>query len=185
MNTRITRRNFVQVGGMATASAFLINPLSGESGVLWRNNSNTLRVGLIGCGGRGTAAAEEALNADENVVLTAMADAFRDHLDKSYSRLKKNMKDKVQVPEKNKFVGLDSFQKLIDSDVDVVLLAAPPFFRPLHLEACVQAGKHIFCEKPFAVDGPGLRRVIAACEAAKDKNLALVSGFVWRSDFAK
>jgi|SRR5690625_3719817 len=185
MNKKITRRNFVQVGGFATASALLTNPLSGESAVFRRNNSNTLRVGLIGCGGRGTAAAEEALNADDNVVLTAMADAFQDHLDNSYNRLKNNMKDKVQVPERNKFVGLESFQKLIDSDVDVVLLAAPPFFRPLHLEACVQAGKHVFCEKPFAVDAPGLRRVIAASEEAKDKNLALVSGFVWRSDFSK
>lgn len=110
------------------------------SNSLWTSNSNTLKVGLIGCGGRGTGAAGEALNADPNVILTAMADAFGDHLQSSYNNLKERYGDKVQVPESNRFVGLDAFQKLIDSDVDVVLLAAPPAFRPMHLEAAVNAG---------------------------------------------
>lgn len=185
MSKKLSRRDFIQIGGLATTGAVLMNPLTATSAAFWRNNSDTLKVGLVGCGGRGTAAAEEALNADKNVVLTAMADAFKDHLDASYEKLKESMKEKVQVPEDKKFVGLDAYQRLIDSDVDVVLLATPPFFRPLHLEACVNAGKHLFCEKPFAVDGPGMRRVIAAAKQAKEKNIALVSGFVWRSHFPK
>lgn len=91
-----------------------------------------------------------------------MGDAFSDHLDKSLQTLAEKMGKKVQVSDQHKYVGLDAYQKVIDSGVDVVLLAAPPAFRPAHLETSVNAGKHIFCEKPFAVDGPGLRRVIAA-----------------------
>ena len=121
-------------------------------------HSNTLKVGLIGYGGRGSKATEETLNTDPNVVLTAMADVFDDQLETSYRRLKEKFPQKVQVSPDKKFIGLDAYQKLIDSDVDVVLLAAPPAFRPDHLEYAVNAGKHLFCEKPFAVDGPGLRR---------------------------
>ena len=175
----LSRRQFTKVAGLATAGVII------SSNSVWAANSNTLKVGLIGCGGRGTGAAEQALNADSNVVLTAMADAFSDHLQGSYSSLKNKFGDKVQVAEKNKYVGLDAFQKLIDSDVDVVLLAAPPAFRPSHLEAAVNAGKHIFCEKPFAVDAPGLRRVIAAAKKAKEKDLSLVSGFCWRYHIPK
>ena len=127
----------------------------------------------------------EALNADPNVVLSAMADAFSDRLEQSYATLKAQLKEKVQVSNDHKFVGLDAYQKLIDSDVDVVLLAAPPAFRPLHLEAAVNAGKHIFCEKPFAVDAPGLRRVMAAAKEAETKRLSLVSGFCWRYHLPK
>lgn len=151
----------------------------------WSLNTNTLKVGLIGCGGRGTAAAMEALNADPNVILYAMADAFDDHLEESYKSLKEKLGEKIQVPEENRFVGLDAYQKLLALDVDVVLLAAPPAFRPAHLEATVNAGKHIFCEKPFAVDAPGLRRVMEASKKAKTKNLALVAGFCWRYHLPK
>jgi len=175
-----TRRKFLHFAGVTAATGILATDSVLGADMLWRNNSNTLKVGLIGCGGRGTAAAIEALSADSNVILYAMADAFADHLELSYNSLKEKMGDKVQVTEKNKFVGLDAYQKLLDSDVDVVLLATPPAFRPFHLEASVNAGKHIFCEKPFAVDGPGLRRVIEAAKKAKSKNLALVSGFCWR-----
>lgn len=180
-----SRRKFLQVAGVTAATGILATDSVLGANLLWRNNSNTLKVGLIGCGGRGTAAAMEALNADPNVVLSAMADAFSDHLEQSYNSLKEKMGDKVQVDENNKFVGLDAYQKLIDTDVDVVLLAAPPAFRPSHLEASVNAKKHIFCEKPFAVDGPGLRRVIEASKKAKSNNLALVSGFCWRYHLPK
>src|SRR5690606_21258884 len=138
-----------------------------------------------GCGGRGTAAATEALNADPNVVLAAMADAFSDRLEESYNTLKSKMGDKVQVTEPNKFVGLDAYQRLLESDVDVVLLAAPPAFRPAHWEASGNAGKHIFCETPFAVDAPGLRRVITAAKNARSKSRALVAGFCWRYHLPK
>ncbi len=170
----LSRRQFTKVAGLATVGTML------SKGSVWASNSNTLKVGLIGCGGRGTGAAEEALNADPNVVLSAMADAFPDRLEESLKRIKNKFGDKVQVADNKKFVGLDSFQKLIDSDVDVVLLAAPPAFRPSHLEAAVNAGKHIFCEKPFAVDAPGLRKVMRVAREAREKNLSLVSGFCWR-----
>lgn len=170
----ISRRRFTKIAGLATVGTIV------SSKAVWAANSKTLKVGLIGCGDRGTGAAEQALQADPNVIFCAMADAFSDQLEKSYASLKQKFGDKVQVAENNKYVGLDAFQRLIDSDVDVVLLAAPPAFRPDHLEAAVNAGKHIFCEKPFAVDAPGLRRVIAAAEKSKAKELALVSGFCWR-----
>ena len=175
-----SRRQFIKTAGLATAGTVLATHTSLGSGSIWRTNSNTLKVGLIGCGGRGTGAAGEALNADSNVILTAMADAFEDQLQSSYNNLKEKYGDKIQVTASNRFVGLDAYQKLIDSDVDVVLLAAPPCFRPQHLEAAVNSNKHIFCEKPFAVDAPGLRRVMEAAKKAKAKNLSLVSGFCWR-----
>ena len=182
---KFSRRNFIKTAGVATVGTLIPKSTILASESAWSANSNTLKVGLIGCGGRGTGAAEEALNADPNVVLTAMADAFGDQLDASYKKLKGKMAQKVQVPDNKKFVGLDAYQKLIDSDVDVVLLAAPPAFRPMHLEAAVNAGKHIFCEKPFAVDGPGLRRVIMAAQKAREKSLSLVSGFCWRYHLPK
>ncbi len=175
----ISRRQFTKVAGLVTAGSII------ATGPAWASNSNTLKVGLIGCGGRGTGAAEQALNSDPNVVLSAMADAFADNLDTSYKTLKEKFGEKVQVADNKKFAGLDAYQKLIDSDVDVVLLATPPCFRPDHLEAAVNAGKHIFCEKPFAVDAPGLRRVMMAAKKAKDKELSLVSGFCWRYHIPK
>ncbi|RIH67090.1 gfo/Idh/MocA family oxidoreductase [Mariniphaga sediminis] len=175
----LSRRQFSKIAGLATVGTVI------SSNSVWASNSNTLKVGLIGCGGRGTGAAEQALNADPNVVLSAMGDAFSDHLEKSYNSLKQKFGEKVQVADNKKFVGLDAYQKLIDSDVDVVLLATPPAFRPEHLETAINAGKHIFCEKPFAVDAPGLRRVMMAAKKAKEKQLSLVSGFCWRYHIPK
>ena len=145
----------------------------------------TLKVGLIGCGGRGSGAASQALNADPNVVLTAMGDAFADQLQKSLQSLEKSCGDKVKVTPDTCFVGLDAYQKVIDSGVDVVLLATPPGFRPIHLKAAVDAGKHIFCEKPVATDSPGVRSVLESVKKAKEKNLSLVAGFCWRYDTAR
>lgn len=175
-----SRRKFLQTAGLTAATGLFVNHAVLGSDLFWKSNSNTLKVGLIGCGGRGTAAAVEALNADPNVILTAMGDAFSDQLEKSLQTLKEKVGNKVQVSQANQFTGLDAYQKVIATDVDVVLLAAPPAFRPSHLEAAVNARKHIFCEKPFAVDGPGMRRIIAAAKVAKSANLALVSGFCWR-----
>ncbi|MDD4190058.1 MAG: Gfo/Idh/MocA family oxidoreductase, partial [Mangrovibacterium sp.] len=175
----ISRRQFTKMAGLATVgTAVSINPA-------WASNSNTLKVGLVGCGDRGTGAAEQALKADPDVILAAMADAFPDRLEESYNVLKGKFSEKVQVDGNKKFVGLDAYQKLVDSDVDVVILAAPPCFRPGHLEAAVHAGKHIFCEKPFAVDAPGLRRVMMAAKKAQVKQLSLVSGFCWRYHLPK
>src|SRR5262249_27249881 len=119
------------------------------------------------------------------VVLAAMADAFDEPLQKSLQSLKKDHGDQIKVTPQTSFVGLDAYQKLIDSGVDVVLLATPPGFRPMHLKAAIDAGKHVFCEKPMATDSPGLRSVLESVKKAKEKDLALVAGFCWRYDTAR
>ena len=173
-----TRRDFLKtsalIGGALAAPALL------SSKTFAAGNSDTLKIGLIGCGGRGTGAAGNALQADNNVVLTAMGDVFENQLSRSLRELEKDFPNKVKVDREHQFTGLDAFQKVIDSGVDVVLLATPPGFRPQHLAAAVAAGKHIFCEKPVATDAPGIRSVLKSVELAKQKKLALVAGFCWR-----
>jgi predicted dehydrogenase len=137
-------------------------------------------VGLVGCGDRGTGAAHNALNADPGVKLVAMADAFGDRLESSLAQLKKLAAERVDVDRARCFVGFDAYKQLIGSGVDVVLLATPPHFRPLQIEACIEAGKHVFVEKPVAVDASGVRRVQAACALARQKGLNVVSGLCWR-----
>jgi predicted dehydrogenase len=150
--------------------------------------SDVLRVGLIGCGsdrgGRGRGAAENCVKAGPGVKLTAMADLFKDHLDFTHDYLSKKLgKDKIEVPEARRFVGWDAYRQLLDcKDIDIVILATPPAFRPTHLEAAVKAGKHIFAEKPVAVDAPGIRQVLRVVEEAKGKQLSIVSGLCWRYD---
>ena len=142
-----------------------------------------IRIGLIGCGGRGSGAALNALMADPNTRLVAMGDAFADMLEGSHKNLKASaVGDRVVVDKDHRFVGLDAYQKVIQSGVDLVLLAAPGGFRPLHLKAAIDAGKHVFCEKPMAVDGPGLRKVIEAVELAKKNRLAIRAGLCFRFD---
>lgn len=178
-----TRREFLK---RSTAIA-LGGALAGELALArsaHAGGSDVLRVALIGCGGRGTGAAAQALAADPNVKLTAMADVFADRLAGSLAQLQKQegIADRIDVPEERRFVGFDAYQQAIDSGVDVVLLTAPPHFRPAHFQAAVAAGKHAFCEKPMAVDAPGVRAILAAAEEAKQKNLSVVSGFCWRYD---
>jgi myo-inositol 2-dehydrogenase / D-chiro-inositol 1-dehydrogenase len=142
--------------------------------------SDTLRVGLVGCGGRGTGAAEQALTADKNCRLVAMAEAFQDRLEQSLDALKNSpVADRLDVPADRQYVGFDAYKNVIDQ-VDVVLLATPPHFRPLHLGYAVEKGVHAFVEKPIATDAPGVRAVLKACEEAKKKNLSIVSGLCWR-----
>ena len=180
-NTDRNRRAFLKNSGIALIGSTLAYH-SGMSAPLSNSKKATLKVGLIGCGGRGTGAALQALKADPDVVLTAMGDVFEDRLNQSYEELVKEAKDKVKVSNQNKFVGFDAYLKVIQSGVDVVLLATPPAFRPDHLIAAVDAGKHVFCEKPVAVDAPGVRKVLAAAKKAKEKSLSLVSGFCLRYD---
>ena len=146
--------------------------------------SDALKVGLIGCGGRGTDAARQALRADQNVKLWAMADAFSDRLESSRNSLSKveDVAAKIDVPSDRRFVGFNAYQNVIDC-CDVVLLTTPPQFRPLHMRAAVDAGKHIFAEKPCAVDAPGVRKVLGICEEAKQKKLSVVSGLCLRYDY--
>lgn len=180
-----TRRSFVKKSGAAlVASTIGFNILKAQE-FKRHFNSDTLKVGLIGCGGRGTGAALQATKADSNIYLTAMADIFQDRLDLSYKSLMDENPDKIKVAKEQKFIGFDGYKKVLESDVDVVILTTPPCFRPAHLAAAVEAGKHIFCEKPVAVDAPGVRSVIETAKKAKAKGLALMSGFCWRHDDPK
>ena len=178
-----SRRDFLKTS--AVLGGALMAPAILPGNARAAGSAETLKVGLIGCGGRGSGAAQQALNADKNVVLTAMADAFENKLKASLAELKhdKEVGHKVQVDPDHCFVGLDAYQRVLDSGVDVVILATPPGFRPQHLKAAVASGKHIFCEKPVATDGPGIRSVLESVAEAKQKNLALVAGFCWRYSF--
>ncbi|HTG43964.1 MAG TPA: Gfo/Idh/MocA family oxidoreductase [Verrucomicrobiae bacterium] len=179
-----SRRAFLKKSSLAVAAGVAAPYLAFPQKSFSQSNA-TLKVGLIGCGGRGTGAASQALSADKNVVLTALGDVFESQLDVAQKALSKDFADKVKVEPSNRFLGLDAYQKVIDSGVDVVLLATPPGFRPLHLKAAIAAGKHVFCEKPVATDAPGIRSVLASVEQAKKKNLALVAGFCWRYNLAE
>lgn len=144
--------------------------------------TNAIKVGLVGCGGRGTGAASQALHADDYTELAAIADIDQAQADNCIATLRKISKiaGRVKADPAKAFLGLDAYQQLIASGVDVVLLATPPGFRPRHLAACIDAGKHVFCEKPVSTDAPGIRDVLATVDRAKEKNLCLVAGFCWR-----
>ena len=144
--------------------------------------TNAIKVGLVGCGGRGTGAASQALAADDYAELTAVADIDQSQIDHCLDSLKKISKTaaRVKVEPSKQFLGLDAYRKVVDSGADVVLLATPPGFRPGHLAACIDAGKHVFCEKPISTDAPGVRSVMATSDRARQKNLSLVAGFCWR-----
>lgn len=148
--------------------------LQAMAGVL---NSSKLKLALVGCGGRGTGAANQALQADPDVELVAMADLFEDRLASSYANLAEAYEGtgKVRVKEKNKFVGFDGFKKAID-EADVVILATPPGFRPYHFAYAVENGRHVFMEKPVATDAPGIRKVLETARLADEKKLNVVVG---------
>lgn len=180
-----TRRNFLKKAGVATAAAgFSVNLAMGKSS-RFEMNSETLKVGLVGCGGRGSGAANQALNADPNVVLWAVADIFPDRMESSLKNLGEAHPEKIKVDEGRKFLGFDAYKKLLESGVDVVLLATPPAFRPDHLRACIDADKHVFCEKPMAVDAAGVRKIVKAVDQAEQKGLSLMGGFCWRYHIPK
>ncbi len=167
------RREFIQ----RSAAAAAVLPFAVHAA-----GPEVIKVGLVGCGGRGTGAASQALRADKHAKLVAMADVFGDRLESSLKTLQAGGEwaAKIDVPRERQFVGWDAFQQLLATDVDVVLLATPPQFRPAHLAAAVQAGKHVFAEKPVAVDAPGVRSVLATCELAAKKKLSVVSGLCLR-----
>jgi len=182
------RREFLKTSSVAAAGTSLVGSLAAASsfaGTIHNSVDDTLRVGLIGCGGRGTGAASQALNADKNVKLVAMGDAFADRLETSLKELRHGFEKKVDVTPERCFHGFDAYKGVLGAGVDVVILTTPPHFRPMHLQAAVEAGKHIFCEKPVAVDAGGVRSVLKTAEEAKKKGLNLVSGLCWRYDPAK
>jgi predicted dehydrogenase len=167
-----SRREFLAASAVAATSPSL-----------FAAGDDLLKVGLIGCGDRGTGAAVNALNADKNVKLVALADAFDDRIETCLQNLlkKKDVAAKVDVKPDARFVGFDGYKEVI-ARCDVVLLCTPPHFRPLHLKAAVDAGKHVFAEKPVAVDAPGVRSVLETCRLAAQKKLSVVSGLCLRYD---
>ena len=171
-NAEASRRGFLKTGVTASALAATL-PISRSA---WAQGSDTIRLGLIGCGGRGTGAAGQALdtNSESNrVKLTAVADPFKFRADNALKELKNKHKDNVDAKA---FIGVDGYKEVLASDVDMVILTSPPGFRPLHFEAAVKAGKHVFMEKPVATDAPGVRRVLEANKIAKDRKLAVAVG---------
>ena len=171
-----SRRDLLKAAAVAGTMAAISNAHAA--------GSDLLRVGLIGCGDRGTGAATQALGAEPNVKLVAMADVFEDRLRQSLDILQKDEKvaGKLDVKPDHRFVGFHAYRELLESGVDVVLLCTPPHFRPQHLREAVEAGKHVFAEKPVAVDAPGVHSVLATCELAKKKGLSVVSGLCIRYD---
>ncbi|UCE99191.1 MAG: Gfo/Idh/MocA family oxidoreductase, partial [Planctomycetota bacterium] len=143
---------------------------------LFAAGSDKMRVGLIGCGGQGTDDAISCLNSSPNVELVAMGDLFKDRLDKSLDELKTKVGDKVKVTDDSSFVGIDAYKKVIASGVDMVLIVTPPHFHPEHVKAAIEADKHVFMEKPAAVDPAGVRSIIASSELAEQKGLSFVAG---------
>jgi len=167
-----TRRDFLKATAAVAGTAALAGVPSVHAA-----GSDLIRVGLVGCGGRGSGAASQNLHASNNVKLVAMGDAFRDRLQGSLHGLRNEaaIRDRVDVPADRQFVGLDAYERVL-AHVDLVILATPPGFRPTHIRAAVAAGKHIFTEKPVGVDGPGIRTVLQAFEEATRRHLSVVAG---------
>jgi predicted dehydrogenase len=180
----LTRRKFLASSAVAIPTfAGVVSLPSAVRAAAHTGGRSTLRVGLIGCGGRGTGAAVQALRADPGAVLVAMGDVFPERVESCHTAVFKAMgeqADRVRVPEERRFAGFDAYRRVLDSGVDVAILATYPAFRPAHLRAAIDAGAHVFAEKPLAVDGPGVRSVLDSARIARERNLACVAGFCWR-----
>jgi myo-inositol 2-dehydrogenase / D-chiro-inositol 1-dehydrogenase len=175
-----TRREFLKTTSAAALAGAVV---SGFPAVLrGAPDTRKITIGLVGCGGRGTGAVADAMHADPNVVLTTMGDLFDEKLQPALKILKTQFGERIDVAPERCFLGLDAYRKVLETDIDMVLLAAPGGFRSVHLKAAIEAGKHVFCEKPMAIDGPGLRAVIESVELAKKKNLAIRAGLNLRFD---
>ena len=181
--TLTTRREFLKTSSRALAGAALVAPLATPRPGYAAEDS-TIRIALVGCGGRGTGAAANALSTKGPAKLFALADVFPERMENTCKILTEQFSARVDVPPERRFVGFDAFKKAIDllGKGDLVLLATPAGFRPIHLEYAVQKGVNVFMEKSFAVDGPGIRRVLRAGEVAAQKNLKIASGLMWRHD---
>ncbi len=178
VNSTTTRRNFLKSSSAAAGIAAFAASNAHAGGA-----DETIRVGLVGCGGRGTGAAKDALAADPHTELVALGDTFADRAELCLTELKRDEKlgSRVKVDADYVFDGFDNYKKVIDA-CDVVILTTPPHFRPQHFRYAVEQGKHVFIEKPVAVDAPGIHSVLESCRMAKEKNLSIVSGLCWRYD---
>jgi len=167
-----SRRDFIRTTTAATLGLSLGPIVPGA----FATGSDAIRIGLIGCGGRGTGAVLNAFDGAEGVKLVAMGDAFADRLASSLMEIGKEHAAQIDVPKERQFVGFDAYKQVLASDANYIILATPPGFRPAHLEAAIGAGKHIFTEKPVAVDGPGIRKVLALADEARAKGLGVAAG---------
>ncbi len=174
-DNNLTRRDFLKTASAASVAS-LAGALSG-TGALFASGSDAIRVGLIGCGGRGTGAAIDAVNSSPGVEILALHDPFQDRIDSCLKRLRERVPAAVKVKPEACFTGFDGYEKLLAiKDVNYIITAAPPGFRPIHFKAIVEAGKNVFMEKPVAVDPVGVRSVIRSSELAAQKGLAIVAG---------
>ena len=177
-NNSQSRRDFVKQTSLAAGSLIALPVLSKAN--YFSGSNDVIKIAMVGCGGRGTGAAVQALSTKQNVQLVAMADAFRDRLDSSYKNIGEALEEvgldkKLQVKEENKFIGFDAYKKAI-SLADVVILTTPPGFRPIHFEEAIRQNKHVFMEKPVATDPAGIQKVLQVAEEAKRKKLNVVVG---------
>jgi len=178
-----SRRDFIRTSSLLAAAGAV-----GTSLTITRSahafGSDEIKIGLVGCGSRGTGAVAQAINTTHkddispngSVKLTAMADVFDNRMQTSIRTIHGREPNQIDVPKERQYIGFDAYKRVLESDIDLVILATPPGFRPLHFEAAVQAGKHVFMEKPVATDAPGVRRVLAANEVALKNNLAVAVG---------
>jgi len=171
----LSRRNFLKTATAAAVGGAVASGLEFVPGA-YAAGSDEIRVGLIGCGGRGTGAARNVLASAQGVRIVAMGDTFKDRLEGSKKALSDRMGGQFQIAEDRCFVGLDAFEKVLATDANYIILATPPGFRPQHLKAAIAAGKNIFTEKPVAVDAPGIRLVMQLADEAASKKLAIVAG---------
>ena len=185
-STDESRRSFLKSGSAALAGGVAAANLTGLTPSVYAAGSDILKVGLVGAGGRGTGAASQALHADGKTELVAVADAFAERAVASLGRLKadKSIVDQIKVGDDDIHGGLNGYKEVIEKS-DVVLLATPPGFRPMQFKAAVDAGKHVFTEKPMATDLAGVQSVFETVAKSKEKNLAVLAGFCWRYDFQK
>lgn len=168
----ITRREFAKASALASFAVLSAKASAAQS-------KEALKIGLIGCGGRGSGAVQDSLNGNDNVKIVALADVFEDRLKGLREKMEKQsgrLKNKVAITDDKCFVGLDAYKKILQTDVDIIIHATPPYARPMHVLAAVQAGKHVFTEKPIATDAPGVRMFVDAVNLAKDKKLSFVTG---------
>jgi len=169
--SKVSRRDFIK-----SSTAISLAVLASGASKVFAAGSDKIRLGIIGCGGRGTYDSINCANSSDDVEIVAMGDLFKDRLDNTLKKLKDNLGERIKVTADTCFVGFDAYKKVLACDIDMVILTSPPHFRPKHLQAAIEAGKHIFMEKPVAVDPLGVRSVIASSELADKKKLTIVAG---------